>query len=77
MAWFQSLRALVYLKRISNSLERIALFTDSQLPNMPKRSRRVENPAGEIFRPTVKEWNADWRERNADILADGKVEEEP
>lgn len=72
MAWFSGLRAIVYLKRISESLARIAEFTDAQMPNAPKRSRRSNFPSAEVIKPTVSEWNEGYRERNADIAAPGE-----
>lgn len=64
MGIFSGLRAVVYLKRISESLERIAAFADAQMPSAPKRSKRNSNPETEVLRPGVKEWNQSWRERN-------------
>jgi hypothetical protein len=66
MAWFAGLRVVVYLKRIAQALERIADFTDAQMPMVPKRSRRGAIPEAEVLRPTVKEWNEDWRKNNPD-----------
>lgn len=60
------LRAVVYLKRMSDALERIAAFTDAQMPTAPKRSRRNNSPEAEVLKPTVKEWNEGWRERYPD-----------
>ena len=75
MAWFGTgLRALVYLKRISDSLERIAAFTDAQMPQVPKLSRRTATPAGEIYKPSVKDWNARYREENPGYNPDEEVE---
>lgn len=59
-----ALRSLVYLKRISDALERIAAFTDAQMPTAPKRSKRTLLPEAEVLKPTVKDWNEGWRERN-------------
>lgn len=64
MAWFAGLRAVVYLKRMAVALERIADFTDAQMVMAPKRSRRGTVPEAEVLRPTVKEWNEDWRKNN-------------
>lgn len=58
------LRAVVYLKRMSDSLERIAAFTDAQMPTAPKRSKRTMLPEAEVLRPSVKDWNDGWRDRN-------------
>jgi hypothetical protein len=66
MAWFQGLRAIVYLRRIAEALERVAAYTDSQMPAVPKRSKRGAVPETEVMRPSVKEWNQRWREDNPD-----------
>jgi hypothetical protein len=66
MAWFTGLRAIVYLKRMAQALERIAEFTDAQMPTAPKRSKRGRTPEAEVYRPTVKEWNEAWRQENPD-----------
>lgn len=66
MAWFRGLRVIVYLKRISQALERIATFTDAQMPSVPKRSRRSLFPDAEVMKPTTKDWNQRWREEHPD-----------
>lgn len=66
MGLFSGLRAVVYLKRISESLARIADFTDAQMVNAPKRSKRGRNPEAEVYKPTIKDWNDRWREDNPD-----------
>lgn len=66
MGWFSGMRVVVYLKRISEALERIAAFTDAQMPAVPKRSKRVASPVGEIYKPTISDFNERWREENPD-----------
>lgn len=66
MAWFNGLRAIVYLKRISESLDRIATFTDANMPQVPKRSKRGWTPSAEVFKPQVKEWNERYWEEHPD-----------
>lgn len=62
--WIPGLRAVVYLKRISESLERIADCAEIMAPPRPKLSRRVSDPVGEIFKPTVSDMNKRYREEN-------------
>lgn len=74
MAWWNGLRALVYLRSISRSLDRIADVAEVQSRNAPKRSRRGREPNAEVIRPTVKDWNEGWRERNVDLIDDNEFE---
>lgn len=63
-SWFTAFRAIVYLKRIAEALERIAAYTDTQMPTLPKRSKKVFDPTGEVFKPSVSDFNAGYRERH-------------
>jgi hypothetical protein len=76
-SWFPGVRVLVYLRSIARSLSRIADALEAFSLNAPKRSRRGKEPDTEILKPTVKEWNEQWREKNADILLGRDEEEEP
>jgi hypothetical protein len=76
-SWFPGVRVLVYLRSIARSLSRIADAAEVQSLSAPKRSRRGKEPDTEILKPTVKEWNDGWRERNADLLLGRDEEEEP
>ncbi len=64
------MRALVYLKRISESLERIASSTEAITPVRPKLSKKTIEPHGEFYRPTVKEFNERFREQNPHLKPD-------
>lgn len=71
MAWFGSMRAVVYLKRIAIALERIAAFAEYQAPQKPRMSRRGELSSEDkmdLLKPTVKDWNERYREENPDIV---------
>lgn len=66
MKWFPQMRALVYLRSMSRSLERIADFTDAQRGQVPRLSRKGI-PKGEIFKPSLGEWNTRHREDHPEL----------
>jgi hypothetical protein len=56
-----SLRSLVYLKRISLAMERIAVSIE--LRGRPTERKRAK--VGRVFTPTTEELNAVWRAEQA------------
>jgi hypothetical protein len=68
------LRGLVYLKRIAESLARIADVAEYQSGMPPKRRSRGE-PRTEVFTPSVADWNARHREEHPEIDLQGYSEE--
>jgi hypothetical protein len=71
MKWFSFFRALVYLKRISISINTIASIEESRykMENPRYRSKHSKMPKEpispvEITRPTAADFNARWREDN-------------
>jgi len=67
MSWFTGLRSLVYLKRMSDSLERIAHVAEVQSGMKQKYRRPRGGPRTEVYKPTITEWNERHREDHPEM----------